>query len=612
MVATSAAACSDLDLAGISYQIPEDICACPDPAEDARPSFEEFLGWLDALDRLLADRAGASGDFPIRPVRAYAYHLQLLVDSALVQWRLWSGVLRTLRPSSVTFCTEPSRGFRPDWQLAVTDEPPHRHLIPALCRERGVPCEVRLVAADRRSSSFARNHLVRHLAGRILGKVPRIARWGPAPQNGSRPPGPEPRAARPRTLLFLAWGWGLDEWAAETCRRGHRVLFTDGSRLYDVGEPAMRQGATLSGDAPGGGAVRPPRWDAACREALSGGLGAGWIRGEGRAGLAEYLLPRLRYVLGDICPQLLGCARTFAALYARERVDYVLTHSQVQPWQCAAMHLAAATPGIAAVQVTHGYDAMAYEREIYELPCNAYVTLDAEYAGYFRAALNARAGRGPVPVLHHPLWLTRYASRPGRARPAWGAAGRQTRPRVVFVPTHLVGDFRRLGEPAFPVTWYYRFQVELARHFAARPECEFVWKAPEAELVYNPLREQIAALGARNVVFRNGRLLDEYRRADRVITDLPSTPMIEALALGLPTLALAHQGFAIRPTAQAKFGPILHPFATVDEAKRAIDRFLQSDPAGYVVPVVEDVPYGLAQLLASCPAPAGALATVET
>jgi hypothetical protein len=169
-----------------------------------------------------------------------------------------------------------------------------------------------------------------------------------------------------------------------------------------------------------------------------------------------------------------------------------------------------------------------------------------------------------------------------------------------------------VGEPTYPATWYYRFQAEMARYFASRPEVDFGWKAPEAELVYNPMRDRIGALGARNVAFRNGRLLDEYRQADRVICDNPSTPMIEALAMGLPTLVLAHDSFTVRPGARQKFGKVLQPFATPDEAKAAIGRFLAEDPAGYRVPVVEGAPHGLVDLLTralageAAPAPAEA------
>ena len=356
----------------------------------------------------------------------------------------------------------------------------------------------------------------------------------------------------------------------------------------------------------------PPAWGEACREVLSSRLYADWIAELGGVGLAEFLLPRMRYFLEAVCPDLLAAARTFARLFAKERVDYVLTHSQARPWQCAAMNVATTAPGIVAVQVTHGYDPLVYPRELTELPCNLYVTLDREYAAYFRTALNAQSGWDPVTVTHHPLWIQRNGTgRTGGGASPGRPAAHHARPRIVYVPTLFSGDVRRIGEPTYPPTWYYRFQLELARHFASRPEYEFVWKAPEAELVYNPMREQIEALGARNITFRNGRLLDEYRQADRVINDVPSTPMIDALAMGLPTLVLTHECFAVRPGAREKFGRILQLFATPAEAKQAIDRFLDDAPNGYRVPVVEEAPGDLVEIITQFPAGLGAFAPVE-
>lgn len=602
VIALTPAACSDLDREGVPYRIPEDVAAWPDQDREAQAYFETQLKWFDALDHRLAERAGTEGRLPIRPFRIYGYHLKLLLDSTILQWRLWSGVLEALRPVRVTYHTDRRRTPRPDWQLIQTDEHPHRHLIPAFCRLRGIPCAVRRLEVDRRSSSFAANHPLRHLAGRALAKAPLIRGLVEAVRDGRRPAGPRSRADRPRTFLLLAEGWGLDEFAEDAWRRGHRVLAVDGTDLREFDGSGMRPLAPLStfGDVVGAGV--PPGWDEASRELLWSPLYAEWIAEQGGPEVAAYLLPRVQYFLETVCPTLLDAASTFRRVYTKYRVDAAITHSQARPWQCAAMSVAAAAPGIAAVQITHGYDPLEYARELTELPCNLYVTLDREYAAYFRGALNGRPGWDPVTVLHHPVWLGRYGGLPERG------GGRL---RVVFVPTFLSGDVRRVGEPTYPATWYYRFQAEMAQYFASRPEVAFVWKAPEAELVYNPMRDRIAALGARNVVFRNGRLLDEYRQADRVICDNPSTPMIEALAMGLPTLVLAHDSFAVRPGAREKFGRILQPFATPDEAKAATGRFLAEDPAGYRVPVVEEAPHRLVELFTRAMADQGAPAPAE-
>src|SRR5574342_1258400 len=94
VIALTPAACSDLDREGIPYHIPEDVVPWPEGNGGAQAYFERQLRWFDALDRRLADRAGINGRLPIRPFRLYGYHLKLLLDATILQWRLWSATLQ--------------------------------------------------------------------------------------------------------------------------------------------------------------------------------------------------------------------------------------------------------------------------------------------------------------------------------------------------------------------------------------------------------------------------------------------------------------------------------------------------------------------------------------
>ena len=95
-------------------------------------------------------------------------------------------------------------------------------------------------------------------------------------------------------------------------------------------------------------------------------------------------------------------------------------------------------------------------------------------------------------------------------------------------------------------------------------------------------------LKAPNIFYRTGNLVVNLRKADRVITDYPSTPTYEARLMGLPVLSLYHESLSIRQTAKQAYKRTLVSFKTTEEALKQIDGFLSSNPGEYIVPVEDN------------------------
>ena len=161
---------------------------------------------------------------------------------------------------------------------------------------------------------------------------------------------------------------------------------------------------------------------------------------------------------------------------------------------------------------------------------------------------------------------------------------------VLYAPTHYVPPaHQRVGYPAFPATWHFaRFHMPLLRWMATRPE-HFIWKAPEAEHIYNPVGEVVARERWSNIRFSTARIRDVLPTVHRAVVEGPFTVLMNALLAGCPVLGLSHSTWTLRPGAKAHFGCILQSFTTAEDAIRHVQQFLE-DPAAetrYRVPVLE-------------------------
>lgn len=106
---------------------------------------------------------------------------------------------------------------------------------------------------------------------------------------------------------------------------------------------------------------------------------------------------------------------------------------------------------------------------------------------------------------------------------------------LLYAPLLFRGSGKGIWPPTCPDAWYAKWQLELYDWFSKRKGLDVIWKAPPRT---SSFESPVKGLKAKNVRYSERRLGRELRRSDLVFVDYPSTPMWDAMRLGLSTLCI--------------------------------------------------------------------------
>jgi len=153
------------------------------------------------------------------------------------------------------------------------------------------------------------------------------------------------------------------------------------------------------------------------------------------------------------------------------------------------------------------------------------------------------------------------------------------RQTVIYLPTFFFGNEGQYND-TYSDTWYYKLQRAILEYLATRQDYYFIWKGLiESDKCWNPIPQWIQDRGFDNIGVETYRPFTKFLlTADKVICDLASTGFYEAVAAGVPTMALCYRAHRIREGAREVFGEMLRDFTTYDEAVEHIKNFLDNDP----------------------------------
>ena len=108
---------------------------------------------------------------------------------------------------------------------------------------------------------------------------------------------------------------------------------------------------------------------------------------------------------------------------------------------------------------------------------------------------------------------------------------------VIYVPCIYRHD-RGTWPPTTPSCLYYRWQRRLWDLFTKRTDFNFIWKAgPRSSNLEDPIK----MLKASNIRYSTRKLSRELKKADIVIVDVASTPMMEAVLAGKRVILVIDQ-----------------------------------------------------------------------
>ncbi len=291
------------------------------------------------------------------------------------------------------------------------------------------------------------------------------------------------------------------------------------------------------------------------------------------------ILPRLKFFITEICPEILGYFKAFSQFYKKDRIDFTITPHAANPIEYAAITAATHSKSTKSFNVQHGDSASAAKFwNITELThFNMRTCTNKEVLEYLKQ--QCIINNIPTKLYGNSERLLNI-ERIKRLRESNEANIKKG--RIIYLPTFFLGDHRRIDGQVYPDTWYYRFQKALIEYFSTKKECSFIWKGlPTVDATYNPIPDYIRDKKYINIEIATNPFSQHLISADKVICDCPSTGFYESVAAGVPTIALYHKELIVRESAVAYFGNLFKRFADFNEAIKHIDEFLNSDPDMY-------------------------------
>lgn len=550
VVGLTPSACWALDEAHVPHEIIEDFIDLPQIVRDAERFASGARRWIDAVDDWLSPQFDVPG---MRPALAYYAQLFPTISAVALRARELSEVLDRLRPAHVTYVwnAEATDVVRPTLSYALTPSLFSR-LTPLMAARRGIAFDQRVVPkpAPPFTTSPPRRSLRAWTASR-----PQVFRAFSDWQSirATR------RAKRSISLrlLFLNLNGYLRKMMTESVRAGACAYYRSDTDI-------IRQHVGWHRSVAGAPNVEAPplAFDDQRFDAFVATLGD--LCG---TDVSTIFGSRLRYFVKTLSPGMAQAAVSFRRLFERFEIDAVVMSNRTSIADYAAVEAARLSAGTRAVYVNHGDDVFDQRwRETLVDQFDVFYEASDEVAQHLRSRPLARAAIAQQ--------SDRYSLLPRRRQ--HGAA---SRPVLVYVPMMFGWDDTLWNEALCPDTWYFRWQVDLARYLAKRTDYDIVWKAfPQSGSTPDPMPAVLNSTGVDHIRYQTEPFIHWIPRADRVLIDFPSTAAYEAAVAGLPVLSLYAPALCrLRPHARESFGASLRPFASAEEGLRIVEEFLASD-----------------------------------
>jgi len=562
LTATAVEACRRL---GVTATVLDDLAERPDVCRSPDAYQRWQLNWLDRLDTA----CGLGG-----VARSCAQLIVPSLDTLVMSAAMLRRAVDALAPESITFVGKVSpvettgyhNGHLQFWPT-LGDAPLAGRLLPLIAAQRSIPFTAH--QDERRASVHVSRLTLLHRTRRRLSRT-----FGPYRRSYRRPPAG--RSRHSTTLMMWYAGYGAEQFAADQHRAGRNTAFiTRGGNSFRIIEPAFPP-------------HHPPGRRIDVTVNAAGRLDPGLLAlldevdvWTGVPGASRVLESRLAVFLHGMCVAVGLAARRTRRELARFGIDRLAAAnpSSLEEFACL---IAARSAGIERVLVQHGDHLLPYGSWLVSQTgdFDQFAASDPTIGDEF-ADVAARLGVVAPRVSYYAPRIT--ALRDNAKLPTDGARVEST---ICYVPAFLLGDTRSINGCNFDDAWYHRWHLRLLDLMSSRPDLRFVWKAlPSSDQAVDPVPSIIAERKLDNVAYESLPFLKVVSGVNRVFTDFPSTALYESVHLGKPVLALTFpRFFSIRPSAAARFAPVLRECDDEDEALRHIRGFIDAEPTPWVLP----------------------------
>ena len=535
----------------ITFSIPEDYFPLEN-LNSLESSYKKiFKEWIDYFDGVIFKHFDYLDSLKVRAARLYGSYLKLLIDPFVAKIFLLRAIFEKENPEKVVFVSYDSKEQPGNFQLIVKRCSVISLLIPLFCRRYDAELNSELItpheAENSRKMLAIKSTLKSKIKGGLLNLYTLFNNLSPKRINTS-------------AVCFLSRGW-TNELIDMACNHNYRIL-------YRKNEPLLNTYYE--------------------EKILKTDLDYGLDVFDKFAGFEfTYLLrEHMHYLTDVICPALQNAIRHYRDYFEKKNVKYVIASNNSQFDQFSIMAAAYSDISVVAVLMTHGYSIFDCPMHwlLTEHACNLYLTFSDELKDYFSNVV-FRDERTAVET--SSLWLSRYAKKDV-------LRNKRRKRNVLYIPTMFMEEKVRLDGATYTGTWYFRHQEKLLRYFLYERDYQFIWKSLKTgEKVWDSAEYLKNDMAEDNVLFTGGRLTTFFQLADFAILDYPSTPFLETVMAGIPTLALYHKSLSVRDSALEFWGDITKPFATTEHAIEMIRSFLRDDPEKYLkeIPINDNDPF---------------------
>lgn len=575
------------------YRIPPDFGVEDQLKEREDAYWQEELLWFDELDAMLQERLPELTTRAIRPSILYGHYLKCVLDNLFIRGLESLTLLEQGEVSQVVLWAGPATSAASPPQrgaLRLEQAGVYPRLWRHLCATRGIPYEE--MASPALPPSFPNGHAASAFRGAMAATIQQVLGLCREWQWVIQACGGRAHASKRRlTLLLLETNDDLTALLEAALRHGHRCLVRRCGRIIDPARPGWS--VQLSERVVSDTEAMAGRWAAAAEDMFAPASPIWrWPDGWFGCSMASLLADWFKSWLSSELLQVIPLSDRFHRLYQTERVDMVLTPALLDRFHIAAVAAGERPQSAHTALVAHGSGPdVAASWDLFELfPYHHYFVPDEEFAEYFRQRRTlyrrstaqvhvgsyrwdryTRLARRPRVYLERSAGLVPFRiGRPPLNLPA-------TRPVIVYVIGRPEVAVRYLNKPEYSETWYYRLQTALIRLFADTPDYTFVMKLfPTQDPATSAVGRFIRDLHAPHLYVSTSPLSRWLPWADRVIMDIPSTPLYETTLAKVPFHMLVHRSATMRPTALAQFAYALTVFDGPEEAVRAVRSYLQS------------------------------------
>ncbi len=600
IIALTPQACYELEKAGVKYSPIEDYYSEEDLFANEEDYNRSQLQWLDDLDEFLQSNIDELGKLSLRLGRLYHYYFRtVLLDPLYLRCYIVSKLFEATKPSkAVIFSTtseatlsDPSDHATADIQsgfseLKVSSDSLYSRIIPLMCATHGIEFEAVTVATAEPESLRGKETLTNKLKRTLrkygfLGKISeelyiRMQFVRQYIRNRSLP-----GRSSQRKLNILILCRGAKIWPGiviDALKRDHSVYELSGTSILKHTWFRSSRSVQLRAKGDNRPETNGNMWEQTMNRLESSDL-IERISRQCQLDVSELIIPPLRRFILRICPNILENYKFLVEYYERNRIDFIIAPYAMLSIELAAM-AAAKRKEINTACIVHGDDVFTERPLVHSAELshfNIFISSNTETMGYYEYLCKTYNMTAHLHISPHRMM---NAMNIKQLRETTNSRG--TKGKIVFLPTLMVWDYRRLERCHYPDLWYYNFQKTLIEYFATKSEYTFVWKGlPHTEPVPNPIPNFIEDSGFSNIEIATNSFIEHLLTAEAVICDFPSTGLYESALAEVPTISLYHSSFKVRDSAKELFGKMLRSFSDIPEAIGHIEEFLNSDPESY-------------------------------